>query len=1023
MKKILLFASAAALVATSCSDDLGFKTQNGPLAEGNFEVLASYPMGEGSDAETRTTLGNNATKSYQWNDGDAIGVFPKTNGTTINAMFRFSQSSGQQASFKGDMEAVDGTLCFGYYPYNQFSTINSDNTLTMGIAANQNYNHKAATDWTITNYSGSFSNGAAPAVAFGTANNGQLELAFRPLASYLVFPIVNAQAGNVKITNLTLTAKDKDGNDLPLAGTFDVQLTNLAETSGDWVKDYEIDVNDNTAYKITLNCGQGVTLATGEATNFWFVVPAGMKFAGSTLTLNVEAKVPGYNNPVTRTLTKVIAPVANPTAGANKVWMITPATNTPWAFTSGPTFVIQNQAQFIEYAYLLTYGKNAILDYVNFRQNGGNVNYSSLPDMLTYMGAYDIDDVTTNPAYVGAYVSGVKDAVIASNLDFIPANLSQSLGMTVSETSGSYYQKVYLNYVNGKGIPTIGGGYFTTANGGQHDVTPTISGNVTLNNLPISGLTLATGNVENVLTFSGMTFTNLKVAGPSQVNGNTFYPLLYNRSNPTWYVKFNGVTIGTGCDFAKNIAANKKGLFAYDYSSFNNFGWNANYTQIVNINNTTNVNNNSGLLFANVVNINNSKANGSEGTFWVYDFSAAGRTPSSFNTVNLMENTAADGQLGYGALLKVATGENYAVELMEAIVKGKNTTTPYSIVDGYQGTSYWTGRNYAYTTTWYVPGTAEFLATMVQNQSGPIGNTYQGVPEYDIDLMGTYTNGKGEVAHSYWWNNAATVNIGGGKLSNGTVVPLNITNVYLAGVKPGANGTLVSTEINAPSAQTNGFNYFTLVGDHSNVKYLNLDNVQVVPNAKATGKLVVGAVSTMNIPNSNSIAVTNMNVEVADVTTFNNVLGGMYFRLTDADLQKMSANPVAGLTSVSLVPEVSGVSGMNMAGYLAGELNYTIEETKEVLYNPYSGVASSRQPFGKFNLYIKPNSDFTSSTLDVSSYAYYNAETVMDINITPATGATLNQAYKVQIVTKDKTYQWSYNKNLKKFEFESSWAN
>ena len=106
MKKLILFASAAAFVLAGCTKEL-VEESAVPSVSGKSTVIADY-----NGLDTRTHLGND--NKFYWDEGDAIGVFNKANEDNSNGYFVTSDGS---STFKGDLDFFEGKDYYGYYPY------------------------------------------------------------------------------------------------------------------------------------------------------------------------------------------------------------------------------------------------------------------------------------------------------------------------------------------------------------------------------------------------------------------------------------------------------------------------------------------------------------------------------------------------------------------------------------------------------------------------------------------------------------------------------------------------------------------------------------------------------------------------------------------------------------------------------------------------------------------------------------------------------------------------------------------
>ena len=1060
MKKLFLFASAAALLATSCSDDLGFKNQQQSVVEGNTTLLAEFPIDGGSDIETRTELENNGTgKKYVWVGGDAIGVFNAYGDGTTNAKFSYSTTSGSTATFIGDYMALAPDGLVAYYPY--YSGANFDNEtseLPLTISQYQNYNHMAVGNggFTLTPPSGSFSSGDAPAVAYGEfVGESTMRMKFQSLASYLVFPI-QAFNSSVTINSLTLqitesgeayTAGSEKNKFQQIAGSFGVDMNYLANSGVP--KMYEMTepatseddapaTDDLTT--IYLNCGRGVVLnpssTATKSANFWFVIPACTELTNATVVVTVNGIVNGKN--ATYVITKNLGSNAPAQAGMDKLWKVTPVNNTPWTFNNTSVtngYTIATQSQFLEYVYLVTNGAPAIQEWAMMKGQGGNLGLSDIQNMLVYAEGKTASNILagmTAAEIWGPIVTAVKPAVIVAPIDLNPTTLSSQLGITANTPVQDYYQYVYQNFIKN-------GGYIAQPIGGctTQALTASISGassDITISNLKVNGSALFTVNSGSGFEASKTVLKDLTLVNasikPASTNNIKYFNLLANNSGTgAEQYSFSGVTVTSGSveGLPENATA---GLFAQDQSSWYTYsstsGWSNSNTGVTN--NTTN------LLFANELNINSARVN-SNGYPYDYNFAQAGLGISNFNKIYLQGYAAAAGMRGYGAVLNIAKqnsaaeSEQSVLELQKALnlVKMENALLPYSIIDG--STSYWTGTVYsADNAAQAVPGTAEYLATLVQN--GKVANTLTSFTStgYALDLMGK-VNGK--VQYRWFTKGQASQNyisINGKYIpTTDSYNPLVINNVFIDGTTDGEN--IYSAGLLAGNTGT--YNYLTLFGNYANANNVTVNGIEISPadavTDPATCYLQIGAIASHLQGVSTNLNVNNMVLNVGGLENLygynqsydTGVAGGLYCELSNAALTP-GTNGLASLTSVSVEPKVGGFSGFNNVGYIAGVLNYTVTTNSATVYNPSKAVAT-RTPFGVFNLIVNPTNSRISTTVDLSQYPYFagydELATINIINGTTSDNA-LGEGYTVYMKVADgKRYIWEYNTANKKFVY------
>ena len=341
MKKLFMFASAAALLA-GCSQDLTEDLAPVQVA-GKSTIYATYEVG--SDA-TRTVARPNEDNTFGifWEAGDAIGVLNAKEGAKNNDYFGFS---GQEGMFTGDTWFLEDGKYIGYYPHADGRTIGSNGEITLTIPAEQKYRSKKA-----DTPEGSFATNVAPAVAYGEAEDDEtLHLTFNGVASYLRIPMIGA--GTVKTMKLEIVGEDE--TNVVLAGDITVNMDDVLEgkvvTKGTVYP--TAPTGDGTS--ITLNCGKGVELDKTTKEYFWFVIPSGLQIQNELLKLTINE-----GEPTEAVLTRQLAYSAASTTPINtSINMWANDEKKPWEWIAGAedAVKIDTPEDFLKYAYLATYGK------------------------------------------------------------------------------------------------------------------------------------------------------------------------------------------------------------------------------------------------------------------------------------------------------------------------------------------------------------------------------------------------------------------------------------------------------------------------------------------------------------------------------------------------------------------------------------------------------------------------------------------------------------------------------------------
>lgn len=514
MKKIFLFASAAALVMGSCSKDLTEEAA-GPSISGKSKIVASYNV---DGTETRTHLeyldGPNGGFKYYWDKSDAVGVFDADIADDVtNATFQIAEP-GISAVFEGDLDMFAGNNYFVYYPYAPGIAL-KDGVLTMQINGNQNYSHAAAAKGVPEGNDipeGSFAQNAAPAIAKGVADeDNRLAVTFNTLASYIVTPI----KGFGTVNKVQLKIKQKSGDYANLAGKFTVKVADLST-----------DFTSLDEETITLNCGKGVELNPEVATNFWFVVPSDIDMREATLELYINGWTAEDLN---RTFAADFRKETEGVTGVNRVNWWGKTSDEDFFYDPENHYLIENADQFLEYVYAATNG------------------YAAVSALDGFEDSYAFDmfvNTDTTPE--------LKPAILIKDID-----------MSEVATNGTRYDEVdklnaYVKAVyffgyqeNGSTISTIGGKMDFTIDGKFNDKIATIK------NLKVKGTSLfydGYSKGEFNETVKNVKFVDVTV----NAKGEKEATFLTSRFKPgDRSIVFSNVTVGTGCEVVADEGVDK----------------------------------------------------------------------------------------------------------------------------------------------------------------------------------------------------------------------------------------------------------------------------------------------------------------------------------------------------------------------------------------------------------------------------------------------------------------------------------
>ncbi|MBE6187355.1 MAG: hypothetical protein E7142_08410 [Rikenellaceae bacterium] len=274
MKKLLFYASAVAVLFSSCSKDA---TEDIAINKAGNEVF-SVSLNTEEESTTRVTLSGS---TFVWDVNDAIGVAtteaPKANimvSTSIGGTApKFSVSEEDYTRWLDDVATTANPLMV-YFPYKPGTEFAADGKLTVNIPAKQRYAHE------------SFYKNAIHAVGYAPEYTG----ADQQIALHVPHGFIQAKVvgwGDMK--SITLSIKDKNGNDVNLTGNYEVDaLPEYTEEDG-----YATDHKYITAEKSGETYGKEITVDLGfkpedllfsDPLLVNFVVPAGIKLSEATLT-------------------------------------------------------------------------------------------------------------------------------------------------------------------------------------------------------------------------------------------------------------------------------------------------------------------------------------------------------------------------------------------------------------------------------------------------------------------------------------------------------------------------------------------------------------------------------------------------------------------------------------------------------------------------------------------------------------------------------------------------------------------
>lgn len=334
MKKLLLFASAVAVLFSSCSTDNTADVIGGEV-KGAISATAAYQQ-----EDTRTYL--NETGKVFWSKGDALGVFGKAGVQT-----QFGLVSGEDTAsgkFAGNTNFLKvGEPIFAYYPFNKNADLKDNKSIELEILAQQTYFKP-----------GTFDAAQAPAYAYvkELESKDDIDLTFKGAAAYLAFPI----KGFGTLESLTLSIDNQVLNGaayVDITKEDDPETENVDESPALTFEGVTATA-ENTVN--TLVCG-GIELNPFEPVTVMFVVPVGVDVKKEiSLTAKIDGKTINHKRPAATTGTPY-STIANEKATIVYNTAATTLAEAAWSFGLEKTYVIagdndQAALDFLAYAYV-----------------------------------------------------------------------------------------------------------------------------------------------------------------------------------------------------------------------------------------------------------------------------------------------------------------------------------------------------------------------------------------------------------------------------------------------------------------------------------------------------------------------------------------------------------------------------------------------------------------------------------------------------------------------------------------------
>lgn len=390
MKKLLLCASAFALMLGSCSKD---DTEVAPV-EGTKDVAFKATMALGNDTRISMDVDDSGNVNYVWDFGDMVGATVK--GLDVVAPFTNVAKSGPTAEFSALNEASKNYIgtenVYLVYPYKEGKTVDNDGNVEMTIPATQTYRDN------------SFAQMVSPAVSFAEEfvvndDNTVKEYTFKPVSSFIRVPVYGV--GTIK----SLTMQIKNGRTaVKIAGSAKVDVD--SETP-------ELVLAGGTD-KITLDMGKGgLKLQYTEPKWVVFVIPANVAVKADTKFEFVAT----FDDDATSTYTIAIPSTYTGTSLAvNKSLKLSVGAY----FGMEDKVLIENNADLLEYLYTVSKGtdgdKTAVLvNDINFsRYDARNDINGAEGNMLAALTEYLTNGSAINSIAEGAKIDGNGRHIISN---------------------------------------------------------------------------------------------------------------------------------------------------------------------------------------------------------------------------------------------------------------------------------------------------------------------------------------------------------------------------------------------------------------------------------------------------------------------------------------------------------------------------------------------------------------------------------------------------------------------------------
>lgn len=256
MKKILLSASAAALLLGSCSKD---SAELAPAVKGGETAFIAGMTIDNADETRLGFVDEGSAYSYVWDQGDMVGVSTGVAGENIPFISKLGGSTAAFEAVEEDLSYLGKGTYYMVYPYNKDTkfTTGADDVINVGMSIPSVQRYRDNSIATMT----------APAVAVEKEYAEGKLITFYPVASYIRIPVKGL--GTLKKLTMELTDKNDAVVKLSGAGTVD-----LSKEGKDLV--FEL-TEDSAEDNVCIDFGKGgLKLSYTDAKNLVFVIPAGI---------------------------------------------------------------------------------------------------------------------------------------------------------------------------------------------------------------------------------------------------------------------------------------------------------------------------------------------------------------------------------------------------------------------------------------------------------------------------------------------------------------------------------------------------------------------------------------------------------------------------------------------------------------------------------------------------------------------------------------------------------------------------